>query len=94
LTAGHTATLACLSFRNHCAFMLEMNRRAVDAFFEGLDEEANDLAERLVRGDDEAVWAWFRQRYPKATKRVSEQRQWREFVSAVREFYTDETPVG
>jgi hypothetical protein len=70
------------------------NQRAIDAFFEGLDEEANDLAERLVNGDDEAVWAWFRQRYPKATSRVSKERQWREFVTAIREYCADEAPLA
>jgi len=70
--------------------MLERNHRILLSFFEGLDEEANDLAERLTTGDDESVWAWFRQRYPKATKRVSEGRQWRQFVTAVREFYAEE----
>ena len=70
--------------------MSERNQRALDSFFEGLHEEANDLAERLSTGDDEAVWAWFRQRYPKATGRVSNDCQWRQFVSAVREFYADE----
>ena len=70
--------------------MSERNQQALLSFFEGLDEEANDLAERLATGDDEAVWAWFRQRYPKATTRVSKDRQWRQFVSAVREFYADD----
>jgi hypothetical protein len=73
--------------------MTARNQRAVDAFFEGLREEANGLAERLVNGDEEAVWAWFRQRYPKATSRVSKERQWREFVTAVREYYAEEEPV-
>jgi hypothetical protein len=70
--------------------MFERNQRAIDAFFEGLDEEANDLAERLVYGDDEAVWAWFQRRYPNAMTHVSRAGQWRDFVTAVRECYTDE----
>ena len=73
--------------------MAATNQRAIEAFFEGLDEEANDLAERLVNGDDESVWAWFRQRYPKATSHVARERKWREFVTAVREYYADEEPV-
>jgi hypothetical protein len=93
LRAFRTATLACLSLRNHCAYMAARNQRAIDAFFEGLDEEANDLADRLVNGDDEAVWAWFRQRYPKATSHVAKERRWRDFVTAVREYYAEEEPV-
>jgi hypothetical protein len=70
--------------------MSERNQQAIDTFFEGLDEEANELAERLVYGDDEAVWAWFQRRYPSAMSHVSRAGQWRDFVTAVREFYTDE----
>jgi hypothetical protein len=70
--------------------MFERNQRAIDTFFEGLDEEANELAERLVYGDDEAVWAWFQRRYPNAMSHVSRAGQWRDFVTAVREFYTEE----
>ena len=73
--------------------MAARNQRAIDAFFEGLQEEANDLAERLVTGDDEAVWAWFRQRYPKAARRVAKKRQWREFVTAVRQYYAEAEQV-
>jgi len=73
--------------------MAARTQRAIDLFFEGLDEEANDLAERIVTGDDEAVWAWFRQRYPKATSRFSNEWLWREFVAAVREYYAHEEPV-
>jgi hypothetical protein len=70
--------------------MTGRNQQAIEAFFEGLDEEAQDLAERLVCGDDEAVWAWFQRRYPNAMSHVSRAGQWREFVTAVREFYTGE----
>ena len=67
------------------------NQPAIRAFFAGLDEEARDLAERLAHGDDESVWAWFERRYPKATKRAASGRHWREFVTAIREFYGDDT---
>jgi hypothetical protein len=70
--------------------MTESNQRVLDLFFEEVDEDANDLAERLQTGDDESVFAWFQQRYPKAMDRVSKKRQWREFVAAVRDFYTDQ----
>jgi hypothetical protein len=70
--------------------MSEKYQQALHSFFEGLEEEAQDLADRIVNGDDEAVWAWFRQRYPKAAGRVLKDRQWRQFVSAVREYYEEE----
>ena len=72
-------------------FVTGDNQQAIRAFFDGLDEEAHDLAERLAHGDDESVWAWFERRYPKATRRVANGRHWREFVTAIREFYGDET---
>ena len=71
--------------------MTDANQQAIRAFFAGLDEEAHDLAERLAHGDDESVWAWFERRYPKATERVANGHQWREFVKAIREFYGEET---
>jgi len=73
--------------------MLDRNERAIRAFFSGLDEEADDLMQRLSLGDDESVWAWFRQRYPKATQRVAKGRAWRDFVRAMREFYRSENPI-
>ena len=73
--------------------MTEANQQAIRAFFAGLDEEAHDLAERLAHGDDESVWVWFERRYPKATKRAAKGRHWRVFVTAIREFYGDETRV-
>ena len=72
-------------------FVTGDNQQAIRAFFDGLDEEAHDLAERLAHGDDESVWAWFERRYPKATERVATGRHWRDFVRAIREFYGDET---
>src|SRR5579862_3189513 len=73
--------------------MLERNEKAIRAFFSGLDDEADDLMQRLSLGDDESVWAWFRQRYPKATQRVAKGRAWRDFVRAMREFYRSENSI-
>ena len=38
-----------------------------------------------------ACGAWFERRYPKATKRAAKGRNWREFVTAIREFYGEGT---
>lgn len=74
--------------------MINRNERVIRAFNSGLDEEAEDLMQRLVLGDDESVWAWFQQRYPVATQRVSKGRTWRHFVRAMRDCYReDENPL-
>ena len=88
---GHSYACLFTRCRPSLSWVTEANQQAIRAFFAGLDEEAHDLAERLAHGDDESVWVWFERRYPKATQRVAKGRHWREFVTAIREFYGDET---
>jgi hypothetical protein len=58
--------------------------------FGGLEEETEDLAERLEFGDNESVLAWFHYHYPSATVRVINEQRWTEFIGLVRGLYEDE----
>jgi hypothetical protein len=65
-------------------------RANLKRLFRGLDEEAEELADRLEYGDNESVLAWFRHYYPTVTVRVVNERRWPEFVGLVRDLYDDE----
>jgi hypothetical protein len=58
--------------------------------FRGLEEEVEELAERLEFGDNESVLAWFQHHYPSVTVRVVKEQRWTEFVGMVRGLYEDE----
>jgi hypothetical protein len=58
--------------------------------FRGLEQHAEELAERLEFGDNESVLAWFRHHYPSATVRVVNEQRWPEFIDLVRGLYEDE----
>jgi hypothetical protein len=64
-------------------------RANLKRLFHGLEEEAEELAERLEFGDNESVLAWFRYHYPTVTVRVLKEQRWVEFVALVRGLYED-----
>jgi len=65
-------------------------RAKLRRLFGGLEEEAEELAERLEFGDNESVLAWFQYHYPSATIRVVREQRWMEFIGLVRGLYADD----
>jgi hypothetical protein len=66
------------------------NRRGCTSLrrlFRCLEDEAEDLAERLEFGDKESVLAWFHYHYPNAVVRVVDEQRWDSFVALIRVFY-------
>jgi hypothetical protein len=73
--------------------MIKQNPRGranLRRLFGGLEEEAEELAERLEFGDNESVFAWFQYHYPSATVRVVKERRWTEFIGLIRGLYENE----
>jgi hypothetical protein len=69
---------------------LNLHGRAnLKRLFRGLEEQADELAERLEFGDNESVFAWFRHHYPSTAVRVVKEQRWAEFVALVRGLYED-----
>jgi hypothetical protein len=58
--------------------------------FSGLEDEPEELAERLEFGDNESVLAWFHYHCPSATVRVVSEQRRTEFIGLVRGLYEDE----